>query len=86
MKVFQKIDELLLKAKFKAEEIRDDISGSETTEKVGMIVVAVVIVGALAALLRTAMPGLFTSIINTAKEKLTGIFDGGYTGGAGGGG
>ena len=86
MKVFQKIDELLLKAKFKAEEIRDDISGSETTEKVGMIVVAVVIVGALAALLRIAMPGLFTSIINTAKEKLTGIFEGGYTGGTGGGG
>ena len=86
MKVFQKIDGLLLKAKFKAEEIRDDISGSETTEKVGMIVVAVVIVGALAALLRTAMPGLFTSIIDSAKEKLTKIFDGSYSGGTGGGG
>ena len=60
----------------------NDISGSETTEKIGMVVVAVVVVGVLAAAMKRLMPNLFNSIGKTANTKLQGIFDGGYSGGA----
>ena len=49
--------------------------GSETTEKIGMVVVAVVIVAAVAAVLKTAMPDLFKDIMDTAKTKLNDIFN-----------
>lgn len=51
-----------------------DVAGSDTTEKIGMVVVAVVIVGLLAVAVRAFMPNLFTTIGNTAKSKLTEIF------------
>ena len=51
-----------------------DTNGSDTTEKIGMVVVAVVIVGLLAVAVKSAMPGLFNTMISTAQEKLSGIF------------
>lgn len=51
-----------------------DTNGSDTTEKIGMVVVAVVVVGLLAVAVKTAMPGLFNTMITTAQEKLSGIF------------
>jgi len=51
-----------------------DDTGSDTTEKIGMVVVAVVIVGLLAVAVRAFMPGLFTSIGTIAQQKLEGIF------------
>lgn len=51
-----------------------DTNGSDTTEKIGMVVVAVVIVGLLAVAVKAAMPGLFNTMISTAQEKLSGIF------------
>ena len=48
---------------------KNDVSGSETTEKIGMVVVAVVIVGLLIAAMNQFMPQLFQSIIDLAKTK-----------------
>ena len=76
--MFNKFNTLCVKAKIKMDAARDrmvnDIAGSDTTEKIGMVVVAIVIVGLLAAAVKTAMPGLFDSIIAKAREKLEGIF------------
>lgn len=63
-----------LKAKTKLEQFVKDVEGSDTTEKIGMVVVAVVIVGLLAAAVKTAMPGLFDKIMQTASDKLNDIF------------
>lgn len=64
-----------LKAKTKLEQFVKDVEGSDTTEKIGMVVVAVVIVGLLATAVNNLMPGVFESIVNTAKEKLNAIFN-----------
>lgn len=48
--------------------------GSETTEKIGMVVVAVVIIAAVLKVLQVAMPDLFQTIMDTAKDKLNGLF------------
>lgn len=70
----QKIKYLCTKAKGKALAFTYDVAGSETTEKIGMVVVAVVIVGLLATAVNAAMPGLFSSIFSTAQTKLNAIF------------
>lgn len=53
---------------------KNDIAGSDTTEKVGMVVVAIVVVGLLAASVNRFMPGFFDSIFASAQAKLNGIF------------
>jgi hypothetical protein len=55
-------------------DFADDTSGSDTTEKIGMVVVAVVIVGLLATVMRELMPNLFQTMINKAKTQLSAIF------------
>ena len=73
----KKINALAIAAQQKVQAAKDflmDTNGSETTEKIGMVVVAVVIVGLLAMAVKTAMPGLFNTMISTAQEKLSGIF------------
>lgn len=73
----KKINALAIAAQQKVKAAKDflmDINGSDTTEKIGMVVVAVVIVGLLALAVKTAMPGLFNTMISTAQEKLSGIF------------
>ena len=74
----KKFNSLCVKTKIKMDEVRDrmvnDIAGSDTTEKICMVVVAIVIVGLLAAAVKTAMPGLFNSIISKAQQTLEGIF------------
>ena len=64
-----------LNAKDKLNKFFRNTEGSETTEKIGMVVVAVVIVAAVAAVLKTAMPDLFKDIMDTAKTKLNDIFN-----------
>lgn len=64
-----------LNAKDKLNKFFRNTEGSETTEKIGMVVVAVVIVAAVAAVLKTAMPDLFKEIMRIAQEKLTDIFN-----------
>lgn len=64
-----------LNAKDKLNKFFRNTEGSETTEKIGMVVVAVVIVAAVAAVLKTAMPNLFKDIMDTAKTKLNDIFN-----------
>ena len=51
-----------------------DVKGSDTTEKIGMVVVAVVIVGLLAVAVKAFMPGLFASIGQKAQQALEAIF------------
>ena len=63
-----------LNAKDKLNKFFRNTEGSETTEKIGMVVVAVVIIAAVAAVLKVAMHGLFQSIMDTAKSKLNDIF------------
>lgn len=73
----KKINALAIAAQQKVQAANDflmDTNGSDTTEKIGMVVVAVVIVGLLAVAVKTAMPGLFNTMISTAQEKLSGIF------------
>ena len=73
----KKINALAIAAQQKVQAAKDflmDTNGSDTTEKIGMVVVAVVIVGLLAVAVKTAMPGLFNTMISTAQEKLSGIF------------
>ncbi|MBT9816337.1 hypothetical protein GPK77_01110 [Butyricicoccus faecihominis] len=73
----KKINALAIAAQQKVKAAKDflmDTNGSDTTEKIGMVVVAVVIVGLLAVAVKAAMPGLFNTMISTAQEKLSGIF------------
>lgn len=63
-----------LNAKDKLNKFFRNTEGSETTEKIGMVVVAVVIVAAVAAVLKKAMPDLFTDIMGIAQGKLEDIF------------
>lgn len=73
----KKINALAISAQQKVQAAKDflmDTNGSDTTEKIGMVVVAVVIVGLLAVAVKTAMPGLFNTMITTAQKKLSGIF------------
>ena len=73
----KKINALAIAAQQKVQAAKDflmDTNGSATHEKIGMVVVAVVIVGLLAVAVKTAMPGLFNTMISTAQEKLSGIF------------
>ena len=73
----KKINALAIAAQQKVKAAKDFLfffNGSATTEKIGMVVVAVVIVGLLAVAVKTAMPGLFNTMISTAQEKLSGIF------------
>lgn len=73
----KKINALAISAQQKVQAAKDflmDTNGSDTTEKIGMVVVAVVVVGLLAVAVKTAMPGLFNTMISTAQEKLSGIF------------
>ena len=64
-----------LNAKDKLNKFFRNTEGSETTEKIGMVVVAVVIVAAVAAVLKTAMPDLFKDIMSKAQTKLGEIFN-----------
>lgn len=73
----KKINALAIAAQQKVKAAKDflmDTNGSDTAEKIGMVVVAVVIVGLLAVAVKAAMPGLFNTMISTAQEKLSGIF------------
>ena len=73
----KKINALAIAAQQKVKAAKDflmDTNGSDSSEKIGMVVVAVVIVGLLAVAVKTAMPGLFNTMISTAQEKLSGIF------------
>lgn len=70
----QKINSICAKVTVKALAFTNDVTGSDTTEKIGMVVVAVVIVGLLATAINGAMPGIFSGILGTAESKLNGIF------------
>ena len=73
----KKINALAIAAQQKVQAAKDflmDTNGSDTTEKIGMVVFAVVIVGLLSVAVKAAMPGLFNTMISTAQEKLSGIF------------
>lgn len=67
-------------AQAKANTFVSDVEGSDTTEKIGMVVVAIVIVGLLATAVNAFMPGFFTQIFSTAKDKLDTIFNSGTYG------
>ena len=73
-KANNKLTALYVKGMMAAKNAADDVSGSDTTEKIGMVVVAIVIVGLLAAAVKQFMPGLFSSIFGTAQQKLENIF------------
>lgn len=51
----------------------NDIEGSDTTEKIGMVVVAVLIVGLLATAMKTFMPNLFNNVGNKATSVMNDI-------------
>lgn len=69
-----KLTAIIVKGKLKVDKFKADVTGSDTTEKIGMVVVAIVIVGLLAVAVNQFMPGLFQSIFTTAQDKLEGIF------------
>ena len=69
-----KFDNVCQKAAVAAADVAVNIDGSDTTEKIGMVVVAVIIVGLLATAMSQFMPNLFGSILGSAQNKLTGLF------------
>lgn len=75
-----KLTSIAVKMKAKFDRFVADVEGSDTTEKIGMVVVAIVIVGLLATAVNQFMPGFFTAIFNTAQEKLNAIFNSGTYG------
>lgn len=73
----KKINALAIAAQQKIQAAKNflmDTNGSDTTEKIGMVVAAVVIVGLLITAAQIAMPGLFNTMISTAQEKLSAMF------------
>lgn len=73
----KKINALAIAAQQKIQAAKNflmDTNGSDTTEKIGMVVAAVVIVGLLILAVQTAMPGLFNTMISTAQDKLSAMF------------
>lgn len=72
--VNEKTTGLYIRTTTRCERFAADVEGSDTTEKIGMVVVAIVIVGLVATAAKTAMPDIFASIFATAKTKLEGIF------------
>lgn len=74
-KLFAISTKVELSVKAKLEQFVKDVEGSDTTEKIGMVVVAVVIVGLLATAVTNLMPGLFEKIMKTASDKLNAIFN-----------
>ena len=70
-----KLDTVCQKAAIAATDIATDVEGSDTTEKIGMVVVAVVIVGLLAAAVNRFMPGLFDAIGEKAQNILMDTFN-----------
>lgn len=78
--LLQKINHASTALYIKGQNLTNDIEGSDTTEKIGMVVVAVVIVGLLATAMHGFMPDLFNSIGATAKEKLQATFGSGTYG------
>ena len=73
-KVADKVRDVSIDVSTEAQALANDVAGSDTTEKIGMVVVAVLIVGLLAVAMNKAMPGLFDNIITTAQEKLNTAF------------
>lgn len=66
----------------RAQQFKDDVSGSETTEKVGMIVVAVIVIGILVGLItaeNSPIKNLFSGILESAQEKLEGYMGSSHT-------
>lgn len=51
----------------------NDIEGSDTTEKIGMVVVAVLIVGLLATAMNKFMPNLFEAVGQRASNVMNNI-------------
>ena len=75
-----KLTSIAVKMKAKFDRFVADVEGSDTTEKIGMVVVAIVIVGLLTTAVNHFMPGFFTAIFTTAQEKLNAIFNSGTYG------
>lgn len=78
-KLSNKLTGLYLSIQSKLTAAKTDVAGSDTTEKIGMVVVAVVIVGLLLTAMNSFMPGLFQSIIDAAKAKFESMIGGAHT-------
>lgn len=78
-KLSNKLTGLYLSIQSKLAAAKTDVAGSDTTEKIGMVVVAVVIVGLLLTAMNNFMPGLFQSIIDAAKAKFESMIGGAHT-------
>lgn len=59
-----------VKAADKIKDFVSDVRGSDTTEKVGMVLAAAIIVGLLIAAVHTKMPDLFDSVFGKVGESL----------------
>lgn len=62
--------ELQCKAKAKWITFVNDCSGSDSTEKIGNILVAALIIGMLIGAVKTFMPALFTTLLNKAQQLI----------------
>lgn len=78
-KLSNKLTGLYLSIQSKLAAAKTDVAGSDTTEKIGMVVVAVVIVGLLLTAMNNFMPSLFQSIIDAAKAKFESMIGGAHT-------
>ncbi len=75
MKTFiQKLRQKALEAAARTRALLTSDSGELTTDQLGAWIVGIVIVGLLVAALKLTMPGIFTDLMNTLKEKLNALW------------
>ena len=66
-----KLMALAIKAKMKMQEFKEDVSGSEVTEKIGMVLAAVIVVALFIEWVSGgALTGIFDAILAKATEKI----------------
>lgn len=73
-KVMKELNKKATEHYLKVKQFADDTRGSDTTEKIAMVVAAVVIAGLLIMVVKNNMGDLFQTIFDTASDKLNGMF------------
>ena len=73
-KVMKELNKKATEHYLKIKLFANDTSGSDTTEKIAMVVAAVVIAGLLIMVVKNNMGDLFQTIFDTASAKLNGMF------------
>ncbi len=75
-KLYALFNKACQKTAAKAIAIQSDIAGSDTTEKLGMVAIAVFVIAVAYVAVEKFMPGMFKTIFGKANSKLNDIMSG----------